>query len=225
MVEVIIRPDADDADGNWTAQDNSTSLFVAIDETSSSASDYIKSGPNPTNDTTKIRLGDFGVQVIEPFTVDYHYGRIGTGPVDLRVRLLEGTTEIAQWTHSGVTATTASPATASQQLTTPQFSSITDFANLFLEFRATQALPLDGISNLGPVYSYRKLLTAYSGNCVRIRRSSDNTEQNFGFVSNVVDTAGIASFIGGGNGFVVTWYDQNGNVVDVSQSTAANQPQ
>jgi hypothetical protein len=225
MVEVIIRPDADDTDGNWTAQDNSTSLFVAIDETSSSAADYIKSGPNPSNDTSKIRFGNFGATVGEPFIVDYDYGRIGSAELNLTVRLLQGSTEIAKWDHAGVTGTLASPATAQQTLTAPQFAAISDFDNLFLDFKASiQLWLLDNIANLGPVYSYRKLLSSYAGNCVRIRRSSDNSEQDFGFVSNVVDTAGIATFVGGGSGFIVTWYDQNGNAVDITNSTAASQP-
>lgn len=88
-------------------------------------------------------------------------------------------------------------------------------------------LLLDNITNaanITGVWSLRKLKSAYAGNCIRIRRSSDNTEQNFGFSADVVDTAGIASFVGGGSGYVVTWYDQSGNALDVTQSTAANQP-
>ena len=86
-------------------------------------------------------------------------------------------------------------------------------------------LLLDAITNLGAVYSFRKLITAFAGNCVRIRRSSDNAEQDFGFVSNVVDAAGIATFVGGGSGFIVTWYDQSGNGIDITQATAGAQPQ
>lgn len=89
---------------------------------------------------------------------------------------------------------------------------------------AAEALLLDALSR-GAVFSLRRLVSTYAGNCVRIRRSSDNTEQDFGFVDDVVDTAGIATFIGGGNGFAVTWYDQSGNGLDVTQATANAQPQ
>lgn len=86
-------------------------------------------------------------------------------------------------------------------------------------------LLLDAITNVSGAWSFRRLLTAYAGSCCRIRRSSDNAEQDFGFAANVVDTAGIATFIGGGSGFIVTWYDQSGNAMNVTQATAAKQPQ
>lgn len=84
---------------------------------------------------------------------------------------------------------------------------------------------LDLYPNSAGAFSLRKLRDAYTGNCIRVRRSSDNTEQDFGFSSNVLDTASLLSFCGAGNGFVVTWYDQSGNSRDVTQTTAANQPQ
>lgn len=60
-------------------------------------------------------------------------------------------------------------------------------------------------------------------NCVRIRRSSDNSEQDFGFVNEYLDTSGISTFIGGGTGFVVTFYDASGNANNATESTAINQ--
>lgn len=83
---------------------------------------------------------------------------------------------------------------------------------------------LDTYSGAAGAYSLRKLRSAYTGDCIRVRRSSDNTEQNIGFVNNVLDTASLLTFCGAGNGFVTTWYDQSGNGVNASQSTAGNQP-
>lgn len=80
-------------------------------------------------------------------------------------------------------------------------------------------------TNLYAAYSLRLLRNSYSGACVRVRRSSDNAEQDFGFVDNVVDMASIISFCGAGNGFVTTWYDQSGLSKNVTQATAGNQPQ
>lgn len=71
----------------------------------------------------------------------------------------------------------------------------------------------------------RKLTTGWAGNCFLCRRSSDNTTQNIGFSGNDVDVAGFNAFVGAGNGFVVTLYDQSGNGNDLTQGTAANQPQ
>jgi hypothetical protein len=73
-------------------------------------------------------------------------------------------------------------------------------------------------------YSLRKLRNGYTGAAIRVRRSSDNTEQDIGFVGVDLDTASLLSFVGAGNGFVTTWYDQQGSF-NVTQSTLANQPQ
>lgn len=86
------------------------------------------------------------------------------------------------------------------------------------------SLLLDTYSGAAVAYSLRKLRSAYTGNCIRVRRSSDNTEQNIGFVNNVLDTASLLTFCGAGNGFVTTWYDQSGNGLNLSMSTATNQP-
>ena len=79
--------------------------------------------------------------------------------------------------------------------------------------------------NAAAAYSLRLLQTAYTGSAIRVRRASDNTEQDIGFVNNQLDTATLTTFCSGTNGFVKTWYDQSGNGRDASQTTAANQPQ
>lgn len=69
----------------------------------------------------------------------------------------------------------------------------------------------DGIS-WGALYSTWKMRNDYSGSCVRIRRASDSTSQDFGFTSTrEVDWAAIATFINATSGQVATWYDQSGN--------------
>jgi hypothetical protein len=85
---------------------------------------------------------------------------------------------------------------------------------------------LDTYSGAAAAYSLRRLSTSYTSNLIRVRRSSDNTEQDFGYnANNVLDTAALLTFCGAGNGFVTTWYDQSGNARNSTQSTAANQPQ
>jgi hypothetical protein len=73
-------------------------------------------------------------------------------------------------------------------------------------------------------YSLRKLSSTYTAAAIRVRRSSDNTEQDIGFVGEALDTASLSSFVGANNGFVTKWYDQSGNSRTGSQTTAANQP-
>ena len=86
-------------------------------------------------------------------------------------------------------------------------------------------LLLDNTLYASLAFSFRKLRTAYSGNCVKIRRSSDSTEQDIGFSNDIVDTSAIASFIGGGQGFASKWYDQTSNSYDVAQTVSASQPE
>ena len=94
-----------------------------------------------------------------------------------------------------------------------------------LTVEAVASLLLDLYPDAAVAYSLRKLRTAYTGNAVRVRRSSDNTEQDIGFVADELDTVSLLAFCGVGNGFVTTWYDQSGNANNATQTTQANQPQ
>ena len=95
-------------------------------------------------------------------------------------------------------------------------------------FRASVTPPatllLDIYPGAAAAYSLRKLRTAYTGNAIRVRRSSDNTETDIGFVNNQLDTVTLLTFCGVGSGFVTTWYDQSGNARNTTQTTALNQP-
>lgn len=85
---------------------------------------------------------------------------------------------------------------------------------------------LDLYSGAAAAYSLRKLTNFYGGSAIRVRRSSDNTEQDIGFDGNGdLNIGALLSFVGVGDGFITTWYDQSGNTNNAIQSTAANQPQ
>jgi hypothetical protein len=89
----------------------------------------------------------------------------------------------------------------------------------------TTSLLLDSYSGSAAAYSLRKLSGSYTGNAIRVRRSSDNTEQNIGFdAGGNLNTVALLAFVGSGNGFVTTWYDQSGNSINLIQATAAYQP-
>lgn len=81
---------------------------------------------------------------------------------------------------------------------------------------------LDTYSSEGG-YSMRKI-SSTATNCIRVRRSSDNAEQNIGFVGNDLDTTSLLSFVGANDGFVTTWYDQSGNGRDAVTGFAIVQP-
>jgi hypothetical protein len=84
-------------------------------------------------------------------------------------------------------------------------------------------LLLDSYTGAEMAFSLRKLRTAYTGSAIRVRRSSDNTEQDIGFVNNNLDESALTTFCGSSDGLVVTWYDQASNK-DYSNATATEQP-
>jgi hypothetical protein len=89
----------------------------------------------------------------------------------------------------------------------------------------TTSLLLDSYSGAAAAYSLRKLTSTYTGSAIRVRRSSDNAEQNIGFDgSGNLNTVSLLAFVGSGNGFVTTWYDQSGNGRNANQTSASNQP-
>lgn len=112
MSTETIRPDADTALDGWTDQaGGTTAIYATVDESTASDSDYVQS---PVISATR---------------------------ADLKVRLLQGSTTIVEWTHTDVSETFT---TAEQTLTSPQLAAISDFSNLFIE--------LD--DNAGSVYKF-----------------------------------------------------------------------
>ena len=87
--------------------------------------------------------------------------------------------------------------------------------------------PLDGYTtNLLALYGTVKMLSSYAGSAIKVRRSSDSTLLDVGFnADGSFDATSYLAFIGGGNGFAHTVYDQSGNSRNQVQATAAAQPQ
>ena len=86
------------------------------------------------------------------------------GVADLKVRLMQGTTQIAEWSHADIADTFA---VTEQTLTAPQFAAIGDFAVLEVEFddnkgnvyRTALSNPHAGMAQPVKVrYRYRKLV-------------------------------------------------------------------
>lgn len=78
---------------------------------------------------------------------------------------------------------------------------------------------------LTAAFGLRKLRSAYTGAAVRVRRTTDNVEQDIGFdAAGNLDTAAMSSFLGAANGRVRTWYDQSGNGRNFGNSVTTTQP-
>jgi hypothetical protein len=76
------------------------------------------------------------------------------------------------------------------------------------------------------IYSLRKVVKAYAGKCVNVRRLSDNTATDIGFLSSgAIDMPTALTFGAGTMLFVTKWYDQSGGGHDASQATTLGQPE
>ena len=81
---------------------------------------------------------------------------------------------------------------------------------------------LDTYTGASVAYSLRNLSSSTT-NVVRVRRSSNDDEQDF--TASEVSGGALTTFVGAGNdGFVTTWYDQSGNSNNATQTSASQQP-
>lgn len=71
-----------------------------------------------------------------------------------------------------------------------------------------------------------RLRPKYFGSCLRVRRSSDNSERFIDFAPNsdMLDVATLLSFCGAGDGYVASLMDQSGNSRPLAQTAVAQQP-
>jgi hypothetical protein len=119
------------------------------------------------------------------------------------------------------------PTTVKQTLTGPQFAAITDFTDLWLEFKATTYLgPGDIVSGATRWCGLRAyMLSTVGANAVRLRRDSDQVEQDFVTVTGGgLDLASITTFKGSANLFITKYYDQVGTN-HYAQTSASQQAQ
>jgi len=135
MATEKLRPDADDSAGSWTDEGGATTgLYQSVDEVTADDADYIKSPSHPTAEAVKLRLSD-PTGTITAATLNYELGRGDySQEIDVHVKLMEGTTVIAEWYEAAVPVT---PAQYSRTLSSGEIAAITDGSSLFLQFEAT----------------------------------------------------------------------------------------
>jgi len=133
-------PDSDINSGNWedqTGGDNDGLQYDEINEVQRDDQDFTSSsrmnGGNP-NDQLDVSLSDIpDPEISTDHTVYYTYKKDQNKGVtlDLTVSLIEGSTTIASWTHTGVGRNWTS---ATQTLTTIEADSISNYSDLSLSF-------------------------------------------------------------------------------------------
>lgn len=90
---------------------------------------------------------------------------------------------------------------------------------------AAGGLALDAFtSGLVGAYSTRRLLTAYAGSALEMRRESDNAIVDIGFTSDNLNETAVSAHVSGADlGRITKVYDQSGNTRHLLQATAARQ--
>ena len=84
---------------------------------------------------------------------------------------------------------------------------------------------LDFEPNATIACSLTQLRESYAGPLIQVRRSSDGNTQNiYADSSGNLNVSSLSSFVGTGNGYITTWYDQSGHGNNVIQSIDSNQP-
>ena len=97
-------------------------------------------------------------------------------------------------------------------------------SGMSIERDSVYPAPVLGRLSVSPAAAYSlRRLSASATKAIQVRRSSDNTTLDIGFVGSNFDVASLLAFVGAGNGFVTTWYDQVGSV-NATQATALSQP-
>ncbi len=80
-------------------------------------------------------------------------------------------------------------------------------------------------ASLFGAYGIARLLSAYTGHAMTVRRSSDSTTANIDFlVGGGLDTTTLLAFVGAGDGFVAELFDQSGAGNHFAQATTTKQP-
>lgn len=209
-----------DSNKNITCTVTATNNIGSANATSNTISIPVFSAPSNTVDPAITGTAQEG-QVVTCSTGTW----TGTSPITYAYQWKRNGSNIGSATNSTYTLVTAdvSQSITCQVTATNAVGSNNATSNTITPIAAFIGL-LDTYSGAAVAYSFRKLSSIYSGNCIRVRRSSDNTEQDIGFVNNILDTTTLLSFVGSGSGYVTTWYDQSGNIRNATQTTAANQP-
>jgi hypothetical protein len=145
-VAQFARPDNDTTIGNFTDDGGGTlNIFQAIDETSPSDTDYIRSPTSPASEVYVCRLSD----VVDPVSSAGHIMRMRTSAdqasqesIDFTQQLRQGYTNegsqgtlIATQSRTGVTSTTWT--TSTHNLSGAEADAITDYTALFFRFVVT----------------------------------------------------------------------------------------
>ena len=131
MVLVKVRPNFDLRDDGWTTNAGGTNLVDAIDETTQSDTDFIKSSVQGFNEVAEFRLGNLGTPTsfLSDGIVKLAVGKAvnNSESVNIKASLLQGNMEVASWRYPDVPF---GPVLKTEMLSPAQRALITDRSDL-----------------------------------------------------------------------------------------------
>jgi len=130
-------PTSDISVGAWTTETGgTTNLYASVDEASANDADYIQSEAAPAASAVQIKLATMTDPAVSyGHYVTYRIQKTGSGQLNMVVRLKQGATTIASWSHTDVSAVITE---YTQTLSSAETDSITDYTDLRLEIEGTQ---------------------------------------------------------------------------------------
>ena len=147
------RPDADQGtDGNWTDQDDGSSLYAAIDESSAdNATTYIKSSDDGSNDACIVRLSDVSAPGTSGTYIKYkalNQDSMGGGAPSLKLELLQGSTVKATTTNNSVDTSSWT----AYSYTISDVSGISDWTDLYMRITMLTNMGASDVMKVTQVY-------------------------------------------------------------------------
>jgi hypothetical protein len=98
ITTTIYRPLSDVSAGNWTPSSGG-SHYAMLNESSPDDGNYSQSGVNPTDDAMKVRFTSPGARPVNTGHI-IRYRIKQQGGANMTVRLKQGVTTVASWTHT-----------------------------------------------------------------------------------------------------------------------------
>ena len=106
-----------------------------------------------------------------------------------------------------------------------RFNTVLTASPLLITGRLLDNTRTIGDEKVALAVSVRKTSTNYRGPAMRVRRTSDNSQKDIGFLESDLDVPALLNFVSGFDAYVTIWYDQSGQGNHVYQDDWSLQPQ
>lgn len=142
-------------------------------------------------------------------------------PAELRIG---GLVDYASWSSASIAMVTVYNRALSAAEVQQNYASGRNGCSVSARWNGTTNSLLETVGSATAGYSLRALSSAYIDPLVRVRRADGGVRDLYARADGSLDTPTLATFIGSGDAFVTTWFDQTGAGRHATQATTASQP-